>query len=425
MNKHLSFLTKKSTEELISAKRQYFLVLYSVSWLVILYYLYRFNFHHGTSDFNLGFAFSGALMVGSGLVLHYFKNYIVSVSIFFVAIAFLCGLLTFGTGGFDAPGAIWVIGIPIFGAILGSRKGLVLGVGLVLTIFGVFAIDDYYLHGDKMLLSTMDFPKEKRLNLILFFVIIMPTLYYFVKKEEDRIHKIHRQKEEIDLLLKVLVHDIANPMMFADMKAKKLAKKEELKDDKDLARLNVMISTMMNVLKAVRAVETLKDGKFEVLFKPTDMKASLKQCIEIYKDRIEDKDLTIKYDWDENEEFLVNSEPTILVSQVLANFVSNAIKFSYKGGTLNFRLYKGVDGQVSLTLRDHGQGMSSEKLQEIFQMGSKTSTEGTAGEKGTGYGMPLAKAFAERLGAEIEVISQEKDESSDSHGTEVNIKWAA
>ncbi len=418
-------MTKKSSEEILSAKKQYFLVLYTVSWLVILYYLYRFNFVYETSDYNIGFALSGILMLASGGLYHFQKSPLLSISVFFINLAFISGLLIFGTGGFAAPGAIWLMGIPIFGAIIGSRKGLLLGVGLVVMIFGFFTLDEIYLHSEKVLFSQSDFTSEKRLSMILFFIVIMPTLYYFVKKEDERIHKIHRQKEEIDLLLKVLVHDIANPMMFADMKAKKLSKKAELRDDKDLARLNVMISTMMNVLRAVRAVETLKDGKFDVLFKPTDMKACLKQCVEIYKDRIEEKQLNIRYDWDDSVEFLVDSEPTILVSQVLANFVSNAIKFSYKGGTLNFRLYKGVDGQVSLTLRDHGQGMSSEKLQEIFQMGSKTSTEGTAGEKGTGYGMPLAKAFAERLGAEIEVISQEKDESSDSHGTEVNIKWAA
>ncbi len=54
-------------------------------------------------------------------------------------------------------------------------------------------------------------------------------------------------------------------------------------------------------------------------------------------------------------------------------------------------------------------------------METVTKREGTAGEKGTGYGMRLVKRFVDSYGAAIEVSSKEQAEGVTDHGTSVTL----
>ncbi len=78
-----------------------------------------------------------------------------------------------------------------------------------------------------------------------------------------------------------------------------------------------------------------------------------------------------------------------LFSEALFNVVSNAIKFSNPGGTVYISAPRDVPG--ALAVRDEGIGMNAEALTKIFRHEEKFTTTGTAGEKGTGLGMPLAQ----------------------------------
>ncbi|NQU57656.1 MAG: HAMP domain-containing histidine kinase, partial [Rhodospirillales bacterium] len=60
---------------------------------------------------------------------------------------------------------------------------------------------------------------------------------------------------------------------------------------------------------------------------------------------------------------------------------------------------------VQVTVTDTGVGMSTDQTEKIFSLDQKTSTTGTAGEKGTGLGLPLCKDMLERNGGRIWVES--------------------
>ncbi|SFF42352.1 tetratricopeptide repeat-containing sensor histidine kinase [Thermoflexibacter ruber] len=88
---------------------------------------------------------------------------------------------------------------------------------------------------------------------------------------------------------------------------------------------------------------------------------------------------------------------------VLRNLINNAIKFTQNG---KIELSAEVkDGKVQVAVRDTGVGISPDFIPHIFDVGYKSSTKGTAGEKGTGLGLPLCKEFIEKNGGEIWVES--------------------
>ena len=74
--------------------------------------------------------------------------------------------------------------------------------------------------------------------------------------------------------------------------------------------------------------------------------------------------------------------------QVLNNLVTNAIKFSKTGGTIDVALTTS-NQEVILSVKDYGTGLSPAAKERLFQPFSKACSTGTAGEKGTGLGLAI------------------------------------
>ncbi len=90
-----------------------------------------------------------------------------------------------------------------------------------------------------------------------------------------------------------------------------------------------------------------------------------------------------------------------LLSEAIQNLVTNAIKFCKSGDRIIISL---ADKDPStICIGDTGPGIKPELLKNIFDYDKKTSTLGTAGEIGTGFGLPLVKDIIELHGGELEV----------------------
>lgn len=95
---------------------------------------------------------------------------------------------------------------------------------------------------------------------------------------------------------------------------------------------------------------------------------------------------------------------------ILRNLIVNALKFTQDGEILVSTLHK--DKTIEIAIKDTGKGMDATFIQHIFDVGHKSSTLGTAGEKGTGLGLPLCKEFVEKNGGKIWVESTKNQGST-------------
>jgi signal transduction histidine kinase/CheY-like chemotaxis protein len=94
------------------------------------------------------------------------------------------------------------------------------------------------------------------------------------------------------------------------------------------------------------------------------------------------------------------------VSQILRNFISNAIKFTEHGKVHVWATADLAADTVSFHVRDTGVGIAPADLEIIFQEFSQVSNKLQGRVKGTGLGLPLARRLAELLGGHISVDSQ-------------------
>ena len=94
-----------------------------------------------------------------------------------------------------------------------------------------------------------------------------------------------------------------------------------------------------------------------------------------------------------------------MVSTILRNLISNAIKFSYAGGEISVSVTKNKNGLV-LAVSDTGIGIPKKILGKLFQIDQNITTQGTQNERGTGLGLILCKEFIEKHDGKMGVESE-------------------
>ncbi len=95
---------------------------------------------------------------------------------------------------------------------------------------------------------------------------------------------------------------------------------------------------------------------------------------------------------------------TEMLKTILRNLIGNAIKFSHKGDNIELRAKK-KDATVEVSVSDEGVGMDRETQHKVMDKKTTYTTEGTAGEKGSGLGLDLCIDFVEKHGGELSVQS--------------------
>jgi signal transduction histidine kinase/CheY-like chemotaxis protein len=92
------------------------------------------------------------------------------------------------------------------------------------------------------------------------------------------------------------------------------------------------------------------------------------------------------------------------VSQILRNFISNALKFTERG-EVRVAAHARPDGRIAFSVSDTGIGIAREDYERIFQEFSQIDSPVQRRVKGTGLGLPLCRKLAELLGGTVSVDS--------------------
>lgn len=94
-----------------------------------------------------------------------------------------------------------------------------------------------------------------------------------------------------------------------------------------------------------------------------------------------------------------------MVSIILRNLISNAIKFSQPNGSIHISV-NDMGDSLAFSVADDGVGMDDETKNKLFSSIINESHEGTTNEKGTGLGLVICKEFVEKHGGQIWVESE-------------------
>jgi len=95
-----------------------------------------------------------------------------------------------------------------------------------------------------------------------------------------------------------------------------------------------------------------------------------------------------------------------MISSVIRNLISNAVKFTRPGGEISISAQT-KPNEICVVVTDNGVGMADHRVEKVFRIDKTYSTYGTADEKGTGLGLILCKEFVDKHGGRIWAESEE------------------
>lgn len=226
----------------------------------------------------------------------------------------------------------------------------------------------------------------------------------------DRTRELSESKEEKEKLLRVLVHDISNPLQVAMFQIGQIKKffPDEAKEVVLLDKVTRSLNSIRDIITHVREYECVLSGTRTTALGEVYVRECLAEVEEMFSDRFKSKNvqLIIRNKLHPDTKIRVDKNPFIY--SVASNLVSNALKFSMPGSEVLILAYE-KDSNVVIDVIDRGIGMSGESLKNLFDIGITTSRSGTLGESGTGFGMPIVKAYTMMFGGRIEANSSQEE----------------
>lgn len=233
----------------------------------------------------------------------------------------------------------------------------------------------------------------------------------FRKRAEEELRKstqnLIKLNETKDRFISIISHDLRTPFSsilgFTDL----LENDEDLSEEERKQYIKYIQEASRSMLSLVNSLldwTRLQTGR--IRFEPQKINVTeiINDSISTLRGSAIQKQIEIINEIN-NDLFLFIDKN--LITQVFNNLISNAIKFTNRNGSVTISASPAENKRfVKFSVRDTGVGIQPEDLLKLFKVDSKFSTEGTAGEKGSGLGLSLVKEIVEKHGGSIWVESK-------------------
>jgi len=210
------------------------------------------------------------------------------------------------------------------------------------------------------------------------------------------LHELIKVKNE---LLGMASHDLRNPLTSIKGYSGFLLKKgATLKEDTRTDFLKIIHTASGNILGLLNDLlnlSAIESGQLILNLQPGNLRGLIEERVKLYTHLATEKNIHFKINF---QETTVVTFDTPRIGQVLDNLLTNAIKFSPVGGTIEITMESGK-GCVRVTVTDEGPSIKNEDLDDLFQPFNKFGSDPT--KKGTGLGLAIAKKMVKLHGGAL------------------------
>ena len=211
--------------------------------------------------------------------------------------------------------------------------------------------------------------------------------------------------ESKNKLFHILSHDLRSPFNGILAFSQTLAEEAETLSHEEIQDFSQTILTsaeqFMHLIDNLLKCSRFELGTLEYQPIPLALDTMVDNVLTLLKGNAAQKKVDLVYE--PHPSVQVWADPTMLHS-ILQNLTGNAIKFTPSSGQVTIRVAD-QDSMIQVSVIDTGVGVSPEKLAHLFEFVAGRSTDGTAGEKGTGLGLLLCKELVEKHGGRLWVDS--------------------
>jgi PAS domain S-box-containing protein len=232
------------------------------------------------------------------------------------------------------------------------------------------------------------------------------------KKDAEELQRAQRAKEQF---LANISHEIRTPINgIAGMATLLTQNPSDLEGSLYLSAIQSASENLKVIINDILDLASIESGKLKfekIAFNLSDMFNSLKST---FDHQAREKRITLEFDLDPNVNQLIIGDP-VRLNQILINLISNALKFTPRGG-IRIKCNVGKLDKRIVHLRfevnDTGIGIPEDKLITIFESFSQADTSVTRKYGGTGLGLTIVKQLVELQGGQVSVKSVVDEGSS-------------
>ncbi|URD39512.1 hybrid sensor histidine kinase/response regulator [Methylobacterium tardum] len=212
---------------------------------------------------------------------------------------------------------------------------------------------------------------------------------------------LNRQKS---LLFSIIAHDLRNPFQallgLSEVLGKAVAARDPASVERRAKGIHEAATQAYDLLESLFSWASLQMDTMAVALTDVVLDALAAEVMQGASEAAADKGIGLVVTCDR---VVVRAQRDMLAT-VLRNLVSNAVKFTLPGGTVTVSGRSDAD-EVEISVTDTGVGMPPGKVDDLFRLDRRTTTNGTAGERGSGLGLLLCRDLVERQGGVLTVTS--------------------
>jgi len=220
--------------------------------------------------------------------------------------------------------------------------------------------------------------------------------------------ELQRLNSEKDKFFSIIAHDLRSPfngfLGLTEILASDLAGMTTGEINKMVLAMKRSATNLFSLLGNLLEWSRMQRGL--TAFAPSTflLMPKISESMIIVNDAADKKGILVNYK--------IPAELTVFADQnmlavILRNLVTNAVKFTPKGGIILISA-KSIPGNfVEISVRDTGIGMSKALIDDLFRLDVNTGRKGTAGEYSTGLGLMICKDFIEKNGGKLFIESDE------------------
>ncbi len=252
---------------------------------------------------------------------------------------------------------------------------------------------------------------------IIFFTILYLSVYSYLKRMELRkekeisefkIQKEHEVTEKKLSFFTNVSHDLKTPLTLISAPVDDLLHSENLNQEqvnklmvirRNSKRLYKLITDLLDFRNITQKQYVLEVGETAIYDIIIDI-------YEAFKEECKIKTIELNYAVDRNLKGFVDSKK---IEKILWNLLSNALKFTKKGGNISLSAEEHIIGEVKslkFVVSDNGIGISDSDKYKIFERFFKTQNSQLINQEGTGIGLSIVKELVEMHHGEINVESK-------------------
>jgi len=225
-----------------------------------------------------------------------------------------------------------------------------------------------------------------------------------ISQREVALQKLNAEK---DKFFSIIAHDLKSPFNsivgFSELLLEQVRANEFSGIEKYAEIILQSSDRAMNLLMNLMEWSRSQTGR--MVFNPEyfELVNLIHETVHLFTDISDLKLITIRQILPQNAPVFADKA---MISTVLRNLISNAIKFTMAGGDIQISIEE-KNKEVLVAVKDNGLGLSKNSIQRLFRIDDTVSTPGTQNEVGTGLGLILCKEFIEKHQGKIWVDSEE------------------